>query len=91
LNELEFLNKRVRYAGEAWTAVSFCAWHWLVLRLLLKPGWAEAAVVGVLAVGIACPWIYRKTGSIILAILCHALVFDLALIVVLCALQVASS
>lgn len=90
LNELDFLNRRLRYAGEAWTALSFGAWHWLVLRLLLKPVWAELAVLGVLAVGIICSWVYRKTGSIILAILCHALVFDLALIVVLILLQAAA-
>lgn len=87
LNELDYLNSRIRLAGEAWTAVTFCTWHWLVLRLLLKPGWAEVAVLGVLLVGVLCSWIYRKTGSILLSILWHALVFDLGLIVILYALQ----
>lgn len=86
LNELEFLDKKFRLAGSAWTACTFAAWHWLVIRALVKPVWAELTIVGILLMGIFASWLYRKTGSIILPILCHALVFDLAVILLLVAL-----
>lgn len=79
LNELELVNSRYKTLGMIWTAVAFSAWHWLVLRTLLKPGWAELAVLGVLVMGIFCSWLYRKTQSIVVPILWHALVFDLAI------------
>jgi membrane protease YdiL (CAAX protease family) len=82
LNELDYLDRKARYAGTAWTAVAFAAWHYLVLRALLQPGYAEAAVLGILAIGIFCSWLYKRTQSIVLAILWHALVFDLAIIAI---------
>jgi membrane protease YdiL (CAAX protease family) len=79
LNELELVNERYRFAGTIWTALTFSAWHWLVVRTLLKSGWAELAVVGILVMGLYCSWLYRKTQSIVIPILWHALVFDLAI------------
>lgn len=80
LNELDYLNQKLRLAGTIWTGFAFAAWHWLVLRALLQPGWAELAVVGVLAMGFFSSWLYRKTESIVIPIIWHALVFDLAII-----------
>jgi membrane protease YdiL (CAAX protease family) len=80
LNELDYLNKKIRLLGTVWTAATFAAWHWLVIRLLIKPGWAELTIVGILAMGFFTSWIYRRTESIVLPILWHALVFDLAII-----------
>jgi membrane protease YdiL (CAAX protease family) len=79
LNELELMNERYRAVGSLWTAIAFSAWHWLVLRVLLKPIWAEVAVAGILIMGLYCSWLYRKTQSIVMPILWHALVFDLAI------------
>jgi membrane protease YdiL (CAAX protease family) len=86
LNELEELAKPWRIAGTTWTAITFAAWHWLVLRALLQPGYAELAVLGVLAMGCLASWLYRKTQSIVVAILWHALVFDMAIIAVFAAM-----
>lgn len=80
LNELDYLDKRWRYAGTLLAAIAFAAWHYLVLRTLLEPGFAELAVVGVMLVGVFCSWIYRQTQSIVMAILWHGLVFDLSII-----------
>jgi membrane protease YdiL (CAAX protease family) len=85
LNELRGVGGTAWTAGAVWTALTFAAWHWLVIRLLLRPGWAEAAVLGVVAAGLFFSWLYRRTGSIIVPILWHGLVFDLALILVLAA------
>lgn len=72
-------NQTRRY-GYIWTAAAFGAWHWLVLRALLRPGWAEAATAGVMAMGFLSSWLYRKTDSIIIPIIWHAFVFDFAII-----------
>jgi len=80
LNELDYLDKRWRYVGTLLAAIAFAAWHYLVLRTLLEPGFAELAVVGVMLVGVFCSWIYRQTQSIVMAILWHGLVFDLSII-----------
>jgi membrane protease YdiL (CAAX protease family) len=81
LNELEYLDKPGRMAGTLWTAMTFAAWHYLVLKALLQPGFAELGVAGILGLGVFTSWLYRRTQSIVLPILVHALVFDLAAIV----------
>ena len=86
LNQLRGLDGAAWTFGVVWTAVTFAAWHWLVLHLLLRPGWAEATVLGILAAGVFFSWLYRRTRSIVVPILWHGLVFDLALIVVFAAI-----
>jgi len=80
LNELDLVGAKWRRAGYLWTACAFAAWHWLVLRALIKPGWAEIAVCGVLIMGVLSSWLYRRTNSIIVPIIWHAFVFDFAII-----------
>lgn len=82
LNELKGLGDTAWTFGAVWTTLTFAAWHWLVLHLLLRPGWAEATVVGILAAGVFFSWLYRRTRSIVVSILWHGLVFDLALILI---------
>ena len=82
LNELRGTSETIWTLGAVWTAFTFAAWHYLVLRLLLRPGWAEATVLAILAAGIFFAWLYRQTHSIIVPILWHGLVFDLGLVVV---------
>ena len=82
LNELRGTGETIWTLGAIWTAFTFAAWHYLVLRLLLRPGWAEATVVAILAAGIFFAWLYRQTHSIIVPILWHGLVFDLGLVVI---------
>jgi membrane protease YdiL (CAAX protease family) len=86
LNELDEVTKSWRMFGTAWTATTFAAWHYLVLRALLQPGYAELTVLGVLGMGIFTSWLYRKTQSIIVPILWHALVFDLSIIAIFAAM-----
>ncbi len=85
LNELRGTGDTLWTIGAVWTACTFAAWHFLVLNLLLRPGWSEAAVLLILAAGIFLAWLYRRTHSIIVPILWHGLVFDLALIVIFAA------
>lgn len=82
LNELRGTGDTIWTVGAVWTAFTFAAWHYLVLRLLLRPGWAEVTVLGVLGAGIFFAWLYRRTHSIIVPILWHGLIFDFALVAV---------
>ena len=82
LNELRGTGDAIWTLGAVWTAFTFAAWHYLVLRLLLRPGWAEATVLGILGAGIFFAWLYRRTHSIIVPILWHGLLFDFALVAV---------
>ena len=82
LNELRGTSETIWTLGAVWTAFTFAAWHYLVLRLLLRPGWAEATVLAILAAGIFFAWLYRQTHSIIVPILWHGLVFDLGLVII---------
>ena len=82
LNELRGTSEAVWTVGAVWTAFAFAGWHYLVLRLLLRPGWAEATVVAIVLAGVFFAWLYRQTKSIIVPILWHGLIFDLGLIVV---------
>ncbi len=82
LNELRGMDEKAWALGVAWTTLTFAAWHYLVLRLLLRHGWAEATVLAIVAAGVFLAWMYRRTGSLVLPILWHGLVFDLALIVI---------
>lgn len=82
LNELRGLSEEFQWIGAAWTAVTFGAWHYLVIRLLLLQGWAEATTLVIMLAGVFLAWLYRRTGSIVVPILWHGLIFDLALLLV---------
>lgn len=86
LNELKFVDEKWRLFGIGWTAVTFAAWHYIVIRLLVRPPWAELVILSLVAMGFFTSWLYRKYDSILLPILWHALVFDLMVIVVFVAL-----
>lgn len=82
LNLQSKLRKKYQPAWELWTAVSFAAWHYLVLNMLLNPGWALPMTVLFTFVGFFLGWIMRRCRSIVLVSLWHGLVFDGAVIAV---------
>lgn len=86
LNELRGTSETPRALGHLWALLTFGAWHYLVVRLLLRPGWAELATLGIMLSGVFLAWLYRRTRSIVVPILWHAMVFDLALIVIFAAI-----
>jgi membrane protease YdiL (CAAX protease family) len=83
LNDLCDRETKMFSAPYIWTNLSFAAWHLLVVRLFVTPLLNVLAVVIVAAVGFFLSWLYRRTGSVILPILWHGLVFDMAVIVLL--------
>lgn len=66
---------------QVWTAISFASWHYLVMRTLVQPGYAEIVVVGVLLLGALCARLYGTTRSITIPVLVH-MAADLAIIIV---------
>jgi membrane protease YdiL (CAAX protease family) len=83
LNDLCEGESRMLSLPYIWTNVSFAAWHWLVVRLFVSPMFIPLAIAIVAAVGFFLSWLYRRTGSVILPMLWHGLVFDMAVIVLL--------
>lgn len=82
LNELKGATPAAQRFGTAWTAVTFAAWHFLVLRLLLRPMWAEAVLGLIMCAGFFLEWVYERAERITVPILWHALVFDLPLVLI---------
>lgn len=82
LNSLRMTDETIWTVGALWTALTFSAWHYLVIRLLLRPGWAEVTTLGIMLAGVFLAWMYHRTRSIIVPILWHALVFDVAIMAV---------
>ena len=82
LNELKGLALRQRSFGTWWTAASFGAWHYLVMRLLLRGFWPLVAAAFIMLCGIFLDLVYQRTRNILLAIVWHALVFDVPIILI---------
>ncbi len=76
------LQTRASKLGAAWAVLSFGAWHYLAVRILVRPGWAEITVAGIIGAGFVLSRIYRRTGSMIVTALWHGLVFDLPVILI---------
>lgn len=81
LNELRGAANTASKLGVAWAICAFGGGHYLVLRLLLRPGWAEASVLLIAVAGAFLAWLYRATRSIVLPVLWHGLIFDLAVMI----------
>jgi membrane protease YdiL (CAAX protease family) len=86
LNTLRGTDETIWTLGALWTAFTFAGWHYMVIRLLLRPGWAELAIFGIMIAGVFLAWLYHRTRTVSVPILWHALVFDLAIMAVFAAL-----
>ena len=83
LNELSTRETKLFSTPVLWTNFLFAAWHVLVVRLFVAPLFMFVAVCVVLSVGLFLSWLYRHTNSLILPALWHAIVFDMAVVVIL--------
>lgn len=64
-------------------SICFGAWHYMVLRLLLKSGYSELVTLAIIACGFGFGYLYERTRSLTVPIVVHSLVCDLPIIVVL--------
>ncbi len=78
LNQLDRMRAPFKHFGIIASSVMYGAFHYLILRLVVYPGWAEVGFVMLSVYGAMLAVLYRKTGSIIMPILAHAFLTDLA-------------
>lgn len=83
LNELCDNNEPIISVPGIWTNVAFACWHFLIIRLFVSPPFVPIAVIIVFSVGLYMSWLYRRRNSLILPALYHAIVFDLAVAIIL--------
>ena len=62
LNELRGVGASAWTLGAVWTAFTFAAWHYLVIRLLLRPGWAEMTVLVLVLAGLSIKAFRLRAG-----------------------------
>ena len=86
LNRLNQLQQEQTEFGVIWSSISYAAFHYLILRLVLFPGWAEIGVLLLAFYGALMASIYRRTNSLIITALSHAFLTDLTAMVLLAAL-----
>lgn len=78
LNQLDRMRAPFKHFGIIVSSIMYGAFHYLILRLIVYPGWAEIGFVMLAAYGAMLAVLYRKTGSILIPILTHAFLTDLA-------------
>lgn len=83
LNELERHKTGVKQFALWWSSLAYAAFHYLIFRMVLFPGWAELGTLMLAAYGALLAILYKKTGSIVFAALAHGLLTDLACIVLI--------
>lgn len=83
LNALDDLKLPLKHFGIVWSSFAYALFHYLILRLVLFPVWAEVGALLLAAYGALLAWIYRRTGSILTTALAHGLLTDLACVALL--------
>lgn len=78
LNQLDRWRPPFKHFGIVASSVMYGAFHYLILRLVVYPGWAEVGFIMLSVYGATLAILYRKTGSILMPILAHAFLTDLA-------------
>jgi membrane protease YdiL (CAAX protease family) len=86
MTRLEELRPRSRHFGIVYSSVAYALFHYPIMRLVLYPGWAEFGTLMLVGHGAILAMIYKRTKSIVLPILVHALLADLTAIVLIFAL-----
>lgn len=77
LNQLDRMHPNTKNFGIVVSSIMYAAFHYLILRLVVYPGWAEVGFVMLGVYGWLLALLYRKTESILMPILAHAFLTDL--------------
>lgn len=81
LNQLDKLRPPpFKHFGIVCSSLAYAAFHYLIFRMVLFPGWAEVATILLALYGALMAVIYRRTGSILTTALAHGLLTDTAVI-----------
>jgi membrane protease YdiL (CAAX protease family) len=83
LNELDALNLPWKHFGLLWTSATYAAFHYPIFQRILYPGWAELAMPLLTIYGAILALLYRRTRSLVLVSISHAMLTDLAAILLI--------
>lgn len=86
-NQLDKLrNPPFKHFGIICSSIAYAAFHYLIFRMVLFPGWAEVATLLLAIYGGLLAIIYRRSGSILTTAIAHGLLTDTAVIALCVAL-----
>ncbi len=86
IGKLEVISKKIKHFGILWSSFWYGAFHYPILSMVLYHGWAELGAVMLMVYGGLLALYFRKTESIVLPALAHALLTDLSAIALILAL-----
>lgn len=86
LTKLDQYTPRLKYFGILWSSFAYGLYHYSILQMIVYPFWAVFGTFALMANGIVLAVLYRRTHSIVLASLYHALSTDLTAIALVVAL-----
>lgn len=86
MNKLDELCPDFPHCGLIWSSFAYGAFHYPIMQLVMYPGWAEFGTVALMVYGAGLGILYRKTKSVIMPALAHALLTDLSAVLLMLAL-----
>lgn len=86
LNKLDAVSSKLKHFGVIWSSFWYGAFHYPILAMVLFTGWAEVGAVMLMLYGGLLALYYKKTESIVLTAMAHALLTDLSCIALIVSL-----
>lgn len=83
LTKLDSYKVGIKNFGIIWSSICFGALHYPILQQIMYPGWAEFGATSLACLGAMLAFLYKKTNSIVIPILIHSLIADLAFVVLM--------
>ncbi|MBX9951315.1 MAG: CPBP family intramembrane metalloprotease [Candidatus Obscuribacterales bacterium] len=83
MNKLDELCPDFPHCGLIWSSFAYGAFHYPIMQLVMFPGWAEFGTIALMVYGAGLGVLYRKTNSVIMPALAHALLTDLSAVLLM--------
>ncbi len=86
MNKLDELCPDFPHCGLIWSSFAYGAFHYPIMQLVMYPGWAEFGTILLMLYGAMLGILYRKTKSVLVPALAHALLTDLSAVLLMLAM-----
>lgn len=83
MNKLDELCPDFPHCGLIWSSFAYGAFHYPIMQLVMYPGWAEFGTIMLMIYGAGLGILYRKTKSVIVPAIAHALLTDLSAVLLM--------
>lgn len=83
MNKLDELCPDFPHCGLIWSSFAYGAFHYPIMQLVMYPGWAEFGTILLMIYGAGLGILYRKTKSVIVPAIAHALLTDLSAVLLM--------